>query len=139
MQHINYEVLGKKLIERYPTVAKELIQLPALQDLKLLPAIQELIYSNIRILPKSKTIKKEYLVSILLTLYDPDCLAGYKKMRKGLRKAISELLNCDPSLISHNIKKVNIYIAVYEEFADNTRYLADIIKERYGGNTIRQQ
>ncbi|PKP11970.1 MAG: hypothetical protein CVU09_00280 [Bacteroidetes bacterium HGW-Bacteroidetes-4] len=131
MPQINFEILGRKLVNKYPTIAKELIEYPKIYDLKLLPQIKETILTHPRLSNKTATEKKEYFVAVALILYDPDHLAGYKKIRTGLRREISTLFNCSPTLISNLSKKVTILLSIYKFFKADVNYFADMISKEF--------
>ncbi len=101
MPPINYEILYRKLDKKYHHIVEELVQFPKVENLGLLPKIKRVVYSSPLISFKRENLKKEYFVAVVLTLYDPDHLKGYKKIRSGLRVEISKQLGCSPTLISH--------------------------------------
>lgn len=136
MPQINYEILGKKLVEKYPVIAKELIAQPLIYDLSKLDSIKQIIYSDPILLNKTQSEKKEYFVAVTLKLYDPDHLNGYKKIRKGLRREITNLFNCSPSLISNLSKKVTILLTVYKDFENEVNYFADRISKEFAKQKV---
>lgn len=131
MDNSKYKILGKKLIEKHPEIAKNLMSKPILLDISHLPAIKKLIEKDERTLQKSQFEKREVVVAVILKLYDPDSLEGYKNMRKGLRTAISTLYLCKSDLISHISRKVNNLLSVYKDFQSDVNYFVETISELF--------
>ncbi len=130
MKSINYELLAKKLIIKHPELARELINAPKLEDTTFLPEIRKAIESDERLKGASKYEKRDAVIAVILTLYDPDHLEGYKKMRNGLRLSLSKLFSCNPVIISYLSKKVNNLLVIYTDFKDDVRYFADLILKK---------
>ena len=128
---IDDRILGAKLKDRYPDIAKSLVSEPILFDLDLLPRIKEIIESDIRVSEKGEFERKELIVAVILKLYDPYHLEGYKKMKRGLPKAISELFpHSSKSLISHLSRKVNNLISIYRTFEQDVNYFVGLISDK---------
>jgi len=126
------ELLGFKLRALYPELARDLTNVQILSDCSLLPEIYNRYFRNY---PenKSERIKGSYLfVAVILKLYDPDMLQGWKRnMIHGLRNPIAELLEVSPNAISNQIITVQNYMLIYQKFKDRVEVLSKEIAEIY--------
>ncbi len=128
----DYELLGRKLVSNYPAIAKDLIQHPVLYDMSLVPLIAEHVFNHKILIGKTKTEKKEYLVAIILMLYDPEMLSGFKRrMRTGLRSELNKIIAGCPTVISNIYRKVEILLKVYKDFNSEVERIVDEIRNKF--------
>lgn len=104
---------------------------PILTDLSLLGNIYDLFmsYRNVK---KIGCLQRKQFVFIILYLYSPSALTG-KKMLRGLRDRLCEVLGCTRTNISHDYVKVCQFYNSYNEFRNSTidylqRILTDLQK-----------
>ncbi len=134
MTNIDYEILGKKVLEKYPYIAKELIETPTLNNLELLPEILQTIQEEkgTPISKKQHTDFRMIVTAVIVKLYDPEIFSGYKRnLRHGLRQSLSNQMNCSPTQISHLLKSVRDYLSIYSDFAQEVIYLYEKIRKEY--------
>jgi len=131
MTDINYKILGQKLIEKHPEIAKDLVNRAVLYDLGIIPEITDIIFCHDKIQGINDFEKREIILAVILKLYDPDHLEGYKKMKSGLRGSIAILFKCSPTRITHLSQKVNNLLSIYKDFEVNVDYFVNLIIEKY--------
>lgn len=133
---IDYATLGRKVYKIYPFIAKELITIPEISDLESIsPLFGE--YKRIQLPPVGKNQVTDFrliFVAVILRLYDPDVFEFDKNMKAGLRTKLSEVLQCEGSLISHNFRIVKDYINIYPKFRNDVAYVyAELLKAYTNG------
>jgi len=127
MAEINYEILGRKVAELYPNITKELVKTPTLSDVTLLTEIYHQQFS-IRSDAKSKLI----FIGVILHLYDPDVLSGWKRnLCRGIRSQLAMLFNVSDTAISNNIQTVRNYYMIYKKFKTEVDYISEEISKQY--------
>lgn len=128
MADINYEILGRKVSELYPEIAKELIKSPQLCDISLIEEIHDHHFSENQS-AKSKLI----FIAVILQLYDPDVISGWKMLCKssGIRSKLAILLNVSCPQISNHIQTVRNYYTIYRKFKTEVDYFSDLITKQY--------
>ena len=130
---MNYELIGRKLVARYPFIAKELMDHSAFEDLEVIPDI----FKRFHVLVPPARNKKEstehrlLFIATIVMMYDPDYFDGFKRnILCNLRKVFAKVFDCDPTQISHNLKSVKNYHDVYPEFRYKVSYFYDtFVKE----------
>ena len=125
---INFDVLGKKLLQQYPYIANQLIIQPKLTSTSLIPDIHDLFEEQFKTNQRDKQL---VFICVIVRLYDPDALEGYKPLKKGLRKILSETLNLYPTQISHHLQKVRDYLPIYADFANHVGYFYEVISKEF--------
>lgn len=101
---------------------------PILTDLSLLGNIYDLFMSYHKI-KKIGCLQRKQFVFIILFLYSPSALTG-KKMLRGLRDRLCEVLGCTRTNISHDYVKVCQFYNTYNEFRNSTTdYLQRILTD----------
>jgi len=129
MAEINYEILGRKVAELYPVITKELVRTPIFCDVSLLTEIHNQHFSD-RKGAKSKLI----FIGVILQLYDPDVLSGWKRnLCRGIRSQLAMLFNVSDTAISNNIQTVRNYYMIYKKFKTEVDYISDEISKQYAG------
>lgn len=127
---IDYNLLGRKVSKLYPFLAKEMISMPELTDLK---KIGELFvdYTSIQsfAITKQQQINQRLIfIGAIIKLYDPDAFDFKKNMKNGLRQKLVEVLNCKPSTISDSFKLVRNYMSIYPSFTNELNYIYEELK-----------
>ena len=129
-------ILGKKVLKKYPFMAKELITIPDISDLDLIPSLYT-EYCEIQANPITKaeiTHQRLIFIAAIVKLYDPDFFEGFKKnMKNGLRQKLSETLCCKPSTVSNSWKTVTNYLSIYPDFNNELAYIYSELK-KYAAN-----
>lgn len=121
MNKINYSQLGRKLLKKHPDLARELIisSKPAFNNFNLIPDLKA-IYDKLADKPtctKEITDYRLYFIAVIVRFYDPDAITNTRQcMRNGLRKQLSDTLNCKPTQISHLFRSVKDYFYIYSSF-----------------------
>jgi len=124
---INYETLGRKVAELYPDIAKQLHVKPDLNDLSI---IQQIFDSRFKDNPD--TNKRFIFIGVVLSLYDPDILRGWKQyLNRGIRRELSSICGVSETAISHNLQTVKDYYNIYVTFKKSVDYISALIKEEY--------
>lgn len=127
MADINYEILGRKVSELYPNIAKELVKSPQLCDISLIEEIHDQHFSD-----KQSAKSKLIFIAVILQLYDPDVLSGWKRnLCRGIRNHIAILFSVSDTAISNNIQTVRNYYAIYRKFKTEVDYFSDLISKEY--------
>ena len=87
---------------------------------------------NIHFKDQSDSNSRYTFIAVILSLYDPDILQGWKvNLKYGIRKQIALLYSVDETVISHNLQTVRNYYAIYRNFKKSVDYISDQIKEQY--------
>lgn len=129
MPHINFDVLGRKLLKQYPYIANQLIIQPRLTNLNLVPEIFQHFNDRIDESQRDKTL---IFLAVVVKLYDPDVIDGWKpRLIKGLRQQLSMTIGIQPTQISHLLQKVRDYSIIYADFANRVGYFYEIISKKY--------
>jgi hypothetical protein len=139
----DFAILGKKVLKNYPFMANELIAIPDVFELELIPCFYD-EYNSIQADPENKheVIRHRIIfIAAIVKLYDPDYYDGYKKnMKNGLRKQLSDTLNCKPSTISDSYKTVKDYMSIYPDYNDEVAYIySELKKYAINGNPQRRK
>lgn len=121
---MNYEVLGRKVAMYYPEVAKELSGQPALTDFDLIPEIFKNHFEG-------KDLENLAKIAIIVKLYDPDALDGWKWIKRGVLPRLALLLGVKTCTISNHIKDARSYILIYQGFKDTVEGTAKKIAVYY--------
>lgn len=130
MTEINYEIIGRKLKVFDPATFKELNDIPKLSDISVICQILE----DISCLQFKSNFTKEYIyLAIILKLYEPDVLNGWKRgmAKNGLRPILSDYFACCTSNISNYIPRVRNCYLIYKVFKEEVDYIALEIGEKY--------
>ncbi len=128
MAETNYEILGRKVKMLYPEIAEKLISKPVLSDIEKIPDIFCTCHFNQNTDHKTKL----FFIAVILKLYDPDVLAGYKRnLSKGIRGRIAVLFGSSETAISNNIKTVRDYYSVLRWFYSDVNYIYQEISKVY--------
>ncbi|MFZ5939038.1 MAG: hypothetical protein ACOYXB_00565 [Bacteroidota bacterium] len=131
---INYYRLGRKLEQTYPAIAKELLVKlqPAFKNLDLIPHLYR-IYQEIAEAPRSTKEKTEFRTVFIMAitgLYDPESLLGNKaRTTDGLRRKLSEVLDCLPTQVSYLYRNGRFFISHYPKFARKVEDLRTRLSE----------
>ena len=91
---------------------------PLLYDLSRMPEVYECFAALIPSYskePLTSIDNRRVFIFIILRLYCPRVFAGYK-LSRGIRDAIANILQCEPSLVSHNFRNLSFYYLRYTEF-----------------------
>lgn len=79
---------------------------------------------------KITKMKRKQFIFVILFLYSP-CALGGAKMRRGLRRELSEILRCSCSNVSHDYKNVGFFYITYRGFRENINEFLKLTLERY--------
>lgn len=127
MTEINYNAIGRKVAALYPELVKEMMVSPALEDINLIPEI----FSN-HFKDPSDSEKRMVFIGVILSLYDPDVLAGWKPTLKyGIRTQIAKIYSVGETVISHNLQTVRNYYLIYKKYKSQVDTITNQIKEEY--------
>lgn len=125
----NYEILGRKVAELYPDIAQKLIVHSVLSDPELITELRELYFEHI-----DSTKSKLVFIALILNLYDPDVLTGWKRnLCKGVRHTLAGMFSVSDTAISNNIQTVRNYYAIYRKFKTEVDYFSSEISKVYAG------
>ena len=123
----NNEILGRKVRELYPEIAEKLTVIAALSDLELITDIHDQYFSS-----EQSTKSKLIFVSVILNLYDPDVLSGWKRnLCKGVRHRLASMFCVSDTAISNNIQTVRNYYTIYRKFKTEVDYFSKEISKQY--------
>ena len=113
MQKTNYETLGRKLTKLYPHIAQQLSPIkPIFSDMFKIRNIWFIVCNE-----KYDYSSRAIFIGVVLSLYDPEVLAGFKlKLKTGIRSELAFILNSKETIISHNIRTVKNYYEIYSDF-----------------------
>lgn len=130
MAETNYEIIGRKLKVLDPDKFNELNDIPVLSDISIIPKILTEISCYTF---ESNFTKAQTTIAIMLRLYEPDVLNGWKKGidRNGTREELSRHLSKAPGKISDYIAKVRNYYLIYKRFHNEVDYIASEIGRKY--------
>lgn len=130
MADINYEILGRKVAELYPDIAEQLTVRARITDMELISEIHDQYLNS-----ESSTKNKLIFIGIILSLYDPDVITGWKhNLCKGVRHRLASLFSVSDTAISNNIQNVRNYYAIYKKFKIEVDYISNEISQRYQNN-----
>ena len=130
MDNVNYKSVFRVLKSKYPTIAKELMPEPQLNDYSQITQIfkkfaRQVKYSE-KDIRKNKDESLLLFVAVIIQAYDPACFVDQnKKLKNGLRAAITQNLECDKTWISHLLRIVRSYMRIHKTFAGQVTYLYD--------------
>ncbi|MGE4289957.1 MAG: hypothetical protein AB7E36_14835 [Salinivirgaceae bacterium] len=128
----DFEILGRKLVDAYPAIAEKLITNPILTDFSHIPDIVKIIYQQPQVSNTTNTKKVEYLVAVIIKLYDPDLFTGYKrKMKTGLRRELNKYIPGTPTYISNIYKKVDSLFNIYKSFNVEVNNIVSEISSKF--------
>ena len=124
---VNYEILGRKVAELYPDIAEKLIVSPVLSDTGFITEIKEIYFSD-----SQSTKSKLVFIAVILNLYDPDVLSGWKRnLCNGVRHILASLFGVSDTAISNNIQTVRNYYTIYRKFKTEVDYFSSEIGKEY--------
>lgn len=92
------------------------------------------LYTNIigkRLKKRGTSSERKQFVFIILFLYSPSSLAGFK-MRRGLREKIAEVLDCTCSNVSHDYKDIGFLYRTYKKFRNDVDNVLAEIRSHLG-------
>ena len=123
----NYYQIGRKLVTRYPEFARHLIQEDQ-ERYGIENQIPKLFKQYAQLRPdcttkSQRTRQRMEFVAIIVRYADPEAMTSDKKLKKGVRSALAETLQCDVTQISHTLKNVKNYIRIYKDFQIAVEYL----------------
>jgi hypothetical protein len=119
-------ILGYKLRVLYPELVKELEKKPRLSDISAIPELIKTYYD-----PADRLV----FLAVILNLYDPDVLAGWKRnLCRGIRSQLAELFDVSPTAISNTVGTAQNYMLIYKNFKDKVERLSNEIAEIYCKN-----
>lgn len=126
MQKTNYETLGRKLTKLYPHIAQQLSPIkPIFSDICIIKEIWERLCNE-----KYEYSSRAIFIGVVLNLYDPEVLAGFKlKLKTGIRSELAFILNSKETIISHNIRTVKNYYEIYSDFKKTVDSISTQITE----------
>lgn len=129
---ISDAMLGLKVRTLHPDLAEELLKSPRLKDAQLVPEIFNRV-SEIDITGNRYAFNKTHLiVAVILHLYDPDVLEGWKRnLCRGVRSQLSACFDVCDTAISNNIMTVKNYYLTYRKFKEKVDLISDEIAEHY--------
>ena len=123
----NYEILGRKVAELYPDIAQKLRVTSILIDPELITDIRERYFSS-----TDSTKSKLVFIAVILNLYDPDVLTGWKRnLCKGVRHCLASQFSVSDTAISNNIQTVRNYYTIYRKFKIEVDYFSEQISKDY--------
>ena len=123
----NYYQIGKKLSIRFPELAQKLSEeevvckewesnLPAL--FSKFKAIRPEVKGK-----KDQTRRRMEFVAIIVMYLDCDALYSNRALKRGIRTALSNLLQCNSCEISNTLKTVRNHLVIYKDFQQAVEYL----------------
>tara|TARA_R110002050_G_C8959767_1_gene514191 strand:+ start:6985 stop:7359 length:375 start_codon:yes stop_codon:yes gene_type:complete len=121
---MDYEILGRKVATYYPEVAKELSGEPALTDFDLIPEIFKNHF-------EAKELENLAKIAIIVKLYDPDALDGWKLLKRGILPRLALLLGVKTCTISNHVTSARGYMLVYQGFKNTVEGTANKIAAYY--------
>ena len=123
----HYEILGRKVAELYPEIAEKLRVESKIKDLELISEIHDLYFNS-----TDSSKSKHIFIAIILNLYDPDVLTGWKRnLYKGVRHRLAGMFSVSDTAISNNIQTVRNYILIYRKFKTEVDYFSTEISKQY--------
>lgn len=101
---------------------------PILTDYSLLPYLwsQFVEFSKGRGNAPGQVYERQKFLYVVLLLYCPVALIG-RKMRGGLREALSDVISVTGYVISNNLRDVRFLYANYKDFSADVEYFYDEI------------
>lgn len=93
------------------------LSVPLMEDVCQVGNVYDLFTAIIgkRLRKRSAAMERKKFIFIILYLYCPSSLAGFK-IRRGLREKIAEVLDCTCSNVSHDYKDIGFYYRTYRKF-----------------------
>lgn len=130
MEPINFYKLGKRLYQRYPEVARQLINdEPKQNDTSgQIPEIYQK-FINLRDPNADGIMIKIEFVAIVVKHADPEIFTTRKKLKSGVRSELAKYFKCDGSQISHNLANAKSYMKIYADFRNRVEGLYSQIFE----------
>lgn len=84
-----------------------------------------------RLRKRSVSMYRKMFIFVVLFLFSPSSLAGFK-IRRGLREKIAEVLDCTRSNVSHDYHDVGFYYHTYKKFRDEVDAVIAELRSRLG-------
>ncbi len=128
--NINYQILGRKFYVLYPELAGKHINEsePILTDINLIDEIFHEHFSKAKFNYQTRLT----FIAVVLKLYDPDMLGGWKtKLCIGVRSRLSQLAGVRDEAISNNLRIVRNYYEIYKGFKEKVDYFTREITNQY--------
>lgn len=141
--------VGRRVFKMYPEIAEQILKdhmnytaiLHDYEDICILLNVfreyfDEDFPDNLINIPQEKsTYIKIKFTALCLICYDPQTVGPInKKIKDRLRESIAKTLNVNPSSISKYIKKIKVYMRVYEDFSTDVRHLISITRLKISNN-----
>ena len=122
---MKFETLGRKVAVKYPELVEELLVPPLLTNKDLIPEVLNKQFAG-------KEIEKYEVIAVVLRLFDPEVLEGYKsKVMPGTRTNLSNYFGVSGTAISNNVASIKNYWHVYRKFKEKVEDMAFEIAGKY--------
>lgn len=121
----NYELIGRRVEERYPFLLPELERVPALADVNQINRLyKEYSKSFVRrhgTNRKNERYFKALFVAIVFKMYCPDYVDGYsKKVKSGIRAKLADIFHYSQSNIT------NLFKFSLKNLLNNTKFSIEV-------------
>ena len=119
---INYRRIYHKLKHRYPSIERSINTPGHLDSLTIIPSLHEKFCTIAGITPeqlRSNCQVKIQFIGVIAIMDDPQFFDDqYTKLRSGLAIALSNVLACHRTQISHDLQTVRNYLGIYPKFRE---------------------
>ncbi len=115
------KLFRKKVEKLYPEISEKVNVTPRLSNLELIEILFAFYVDHLEV-PERGSEQSEFrllFIGIVLKLYDPDYLSGFKKkVRDGLSGSLGSVLDINDSGMSWWFSQVSGRLRIYKDFSD---------------------
>jgi hypothetical protein len=117
---VSDKVFRRKVEKLYPEIAESVTNSPIFTDVDSISGLYNCFVRLVKPLKDSDNEFRVLFFGVILKLYDPDYVAGFrKKVKDGLRPVMAKLFCIEEETVSWWFSQVKGRMLIYKDIADN--------------------